>query len=301
MSGKETDMPDWSLRSNLLSIKGVPLLESIAMHWERVEAFQAVPGDLLIATYPKAGTTWTQEIVDLIMNDGKKEECMRAPTHIRMPFLEISTPNKIMSGFQLLQVMAPPRVIKTHLPIQLVPHSFWENRCKVIYVARNAKDTAVSYYHFSRINQVQPDPGTWPEYLDKFMRGELPWGSWYDHVKGYWKEKEKKNMLYLFFEDMKEDPRREVLRIAGFLGRHVPVDTIDNIVQLTTFAAMKNNPMANYSTVPDSIFDRKASEFLRKGEVGDWQNHFSSQQSAVFDEHYRRVIADTPVPFRFLL
>ena len=32
----------------------------------------------------------------------------------------------------------------------------------------------------------------------------VSWGSWYDHVKGYWLEKERKNILYLFYEDMKE-------------------------------------------------------------------------------------------------
>lgn len=30
------------------------------------------------------------------------------------------------------------------------------------------------------------------------------WGSWYDHVKGYWKECKEKNILYMLYEDMKE-------------------------------------------------------------------------------------------------
>lgn len=34
-------------------------------------------------------------------------------------------------GITKLEVMDPPRVIKTHLPIQLVPRSFWEAGCKV--------------------------------------------------------------------------------------------------------------------------------------------------------------------------
>lgn len=32
----------------------------------------------------------------------------------------------------------------------------------------------------------------------------VSWGSWYDHVKGYWKETQNKKILYIFFEDMKE-------------------------------------------------------------------------------------------------
>lgn len=43
---------------------------------------------------------------------------------------------------------------------------------QVVYVARNAKDVAVSFYHFYRMAKVHPDPGTWDCFLEKFMAGE---------------------------------------------------------------------------------------------------------------------------------
>ncbi|XP_056305277.1 sulfotransferase 1B1-like [Danio aesculapii] len=284
-------------------IQGVPFPERIVKYWTRVEQFQASEDDLLIATYPKAGTTWTQEIVDLILNDGDVEKCKRAPTQVRMPFLEMTAADGSNAGITKLETMDPPRVVKTHLPIQLVPRSFWEAGCKVIYVARNPKDNVVSFYHFDRMNLSQPEPGPWEQYLEKFMTGQLVWGSWFDHVTGYWREKEKKNekIHYMFFEDMKEDPAREVTNIAKFLGRQLSESTINHIVQMTTFSTMQQNPMANYSTIPDTIFDRTASQFMRKGEVGDWKNRFSAVENAVFDKHYQTMMKNWRLPIRFTI
>lgn len=285
-------------RFPLITVRGVPLMCHIADNFEKVWAFNPHPSDLLIATYPKAGTTWTQEIVDLLLNNGDAEACKRAPTPVRSPFLEIFSPKPIPSGLDLLEKMDPPRMIKTHLPFQLVPLGFWENKCKIIYVARNAKDNLVSYYHFDRMNQTQPEPGPWECYINKFMQGEVGWGSWYDHVKGYWFEKEERNILYLFYEDMKENPRREVERIMRYLDLSLSDDVISRIIELTSFKSMKENPMSNYSCVPDSVFDHTISAFMRKGEVGDWRNHFSPEQSKMFDEDYKEKMKDVDIPFR---
>uniref|UniRef100_A0A8C1GKR8 Sulfotransferase n=1 Tax=Cyprinus carpio TaxID=7962 RepID=A0A8C1GKR8_CYPCA len=287
---------DGTTRERLSHIQGIPLLERVVKYWPRVEKFQASEEDLLIATYPKAGTTWTQEVVDSILNEGDVEKCKRAPTQVRMPFLEMTAPDGSSSGITKLEVMDPPRVIKTHLPIQLVPRSFWDAGCKVIYMARNPKDTVVSYYHFDRMHLYQPDIC-----LVLCKMGILGWGSWYDHVKGYWKERHNKKILYILYEDMKEDPVREVTRIAQFLKRQLSKSTIEHIVQMTAFSAMRENPMANYSTIPDTIFDRTASEFMRKGEVGDWKNHFSAGEDAAFEEHYRKIMSDCPIPIRFTI
>ncbi|KAM8876376.1 sulfotransferase 1C2 [Synchiropus picturatus] len=285
-------------RFPLIPVRGVPLMNHIAYNWDAVWAFRPDPSDLLIATYPKAGTTWTQEIVDLLLNNGDAEICKRAPTPIRSPFLEINSPPPIPSGLDLLKKMDPPRVIKTHLPFQLVPLGFWENKCKTIYVARNAKDNLVSYYHFDCMNLTQPEPGPWEGYVQKFMRGDLGWGSWYDHVKGFWEEREKNNILYLFYEDMKENPRREVERIMRYLDLSLSDEVINRIVELTSFKKMKENPMANYSCIPENVFDQSISPFMRKGEVGDWTNHFTPEQSKMFDEDYEKQMRDSNIPFR---
>ena len=43
---------------------------------------------------------------------------------------------------------------------------------QVVYVARNAKDNAVSFFHFDRMTYVQPEPGDWNSFLQIFMDGK---------------------------------------------------------------------------------------------------------------------------------
>ncbi|CAJ0968594.1 unnamed protein product [Ranitomeya imitator] len=292
-------------RFPLIPVHGVPLMKPIATSWERIEKFQARPDDLLIATYPKAGTTWMQEIIDSIMNEGEVEKTKRAPTHVRSPFLEICSPPPVPSGeytvpsgIDLLEVTPSPRLVKTHLPYELVPESFWKEKCKTIYVARNAKDNAVSYYFFDVMNKTQPDPGTWEEYVQKFLKGDVAWGSWFDHVLGWWKAREKHEILYMFYEDMKEDPKREIRKVMKFLGKKLSEESVEKIYKHTSFSAMKENPMANYSSLPDNVLDQSLSPFMRKGEVADWMNHFTISQNKIFDEEYQRKMKGSTLKFR---
>lgn len=278
-------------------IHGIPFIKYFAENWEQVEVFQAREDDILIATFPKAGTTWVSEIVDLIMNNGDPEKCKRDAIYCRVPFLEYAVPG-IPSGTDMLPAVPSPRVIKTHLPVQLLPKTFWDNDCKVIYVVRNAKDIAVSYFYFYQMAVVHPHPGTWEEFLEKFMTGEVVFGSWYDHVKGWWEKRISCRILYLFYEDMKEDPKREIRRILQFLEKDISEEALEKIVHLTSFQEMKSNPMANYTLTPTHIMDHTISPFMRKGITGDWKNQFTVAQNERFEEDYQKKMAGSGLKFR---
>ncbi|KAL4825138.1 hypothetical protein H8958_015494 [Nasalis larvatus] len=292
---KETSELEWGLLppEEFSQVNGIILQKKACDSWEKIWNFQAKPDDLLIASYPKAGTTWTQEIVDLIQNDGDIEKSRRASIQLRHPFLEWI--RMTHSGIDHANAMPSPRTLKTHLPVQLLPPSFWKENCKIIYVARNAKDNLVSYYHFQRMNKALPDPGSWDEYFETFLAGNVVWGSWFDHVKGWWKKKDSHPILYLFYEDMMKDPKREIRKIMEFLGKNLKEEILDKIVYNTSFDVMKKNPMTNYEN--EIKMNHHLSPFLRKGVVGDWKNQFTEAQNKQFNEYHEKNMADTSLSF----
>ncbi|MCJ8735205.1 hypothetical protein PDJAM_G00244380 [Pangasius djambal] len=285
-------------RPEQFEFEGISMVHYFTDNWENVQNFKARPDDILIATYPKAGTTWVSYILELLyLGNAEPERQTSMPIYIRVPFLETLFPG-MPSGVELADNLSTtPRLIKTHLPVQLVPKSFWEQNCKVVYVARNAKDNAVSYFHFERMNMGQPDPGDWNTFLQKFMEGKTVFGPWYDHVCGYWEKKQTySNLHYMFFEDMVADTGHEVEQLCSFLGLSTPIEERERITKSTHFNTMKQNKMTNYSTVP--IMDFTISPFMRKGKVGDWKNHFTVAQNEQFDEQYKQKMKNSTLQFR---
>ncbi|XP_047654079.1 sulfotransferase 1 family member D1-like [Phacochoerus africanus] len=180
-------------RRDLVDFQGVPLFWSITEEWSQVESFESRPDDLLISTYPKSGTTWTSEILDLIYNNGDVEKCKRDAIYKRVPFMEFIVPG-FSNGVKELNDMQSPRLVKTHLPVQLLPSSFWKNNCKIVYVARNAKDVAVSYYYFYQMAKIHPEP---------------------DRISGDWKNQFTVAQYERFEEDYKKKMKGSTLQFCS--------------------------------------------------------------------------------------
>uniref|UniRef100_A0A803THK1 Sulfotransferase n=1 Tax=Anolis carolinensis TaxID=28377 RepID=A0A803THK1_ANOCA len=289
LPGVENLGPNSTKDSLLTDVEGILYPKETTRYWEEIQNFKARPDDLLICSYPKAGSTWMQEIVDMIQHGGDPEKCARAPIYQRIPFIGFS--------IEKIEAIPSPRTLKTHFPVQHLPPSFWEQNCKIIYVARNAKDNMVSYFYFHNMINIIPDSGSWDEFMENFIAGKVCWGSWFDYVQGWWKAKDHHPILYLFYEDIKEDPAREIQKIAQFLEIDLSASVLNRIVLHTKFENMKTNPLVNHSDLP-FLFDQTTPPFMRKGKVGDWKEHFTVAQSERLDNICAQLFAGSGLTFR---
>ena len=192
------------------------------------------------------------------------------------------------------------RIFKSHNPYHMMagglPHT---SPAKYVYIARNPKDVAVSYFYHMRAVAVMEYSETWENFYKLFVSGNVGFGLWFDHVLEWWKHRDAENILFLKYEDMKKDHRGAVKKIASFMGYDLKEEVIDTITEKTTFQSMKANPATNFEW-PET-YDRVPDEqpFMRKGEVGDWTNHFTSEQNAEFDAVYAEKMKGSGLDFDF--
>uniref|UniRef100_K7GFP5 Sulfotransferase n=1 Tax=Pelodiscus sinensis TaxID=13735 RepID=K7GFP5_PELSI len=185
------------------SHKGIPFpTEMEIYHPESIDfitnRFQVLDDDIFSVTYPKSGTNWMMEILSLIWQQGDPSWCRSVPIWDRSPWLE--SPNAL----EKLKSAKPPRLISSHLPIQLFPKSFWGSKAKVIYTVRNPKDLLVSLHHFSKLANFLEEPESLEELLGAFLQGEVLYGSWFDHVKGWLGLRGRENFFCISYEELQE-------------------------------------------------------------------------------------------------
>ncbi|XP_041478988.1 sulfotransferase 1C2A-like [Lytechinus variegatus] len=281
---------------------------------EQTKRFKVRPDDVYIISYPKVGTTWLQQIAMLVRLEGDLSFFEGKHIITMVPFLEICTlpdmtaykdKEEIMSGptgVEMADAMPTntPRILKTHVVPRWLPDGLKDNPpAKVLYMARNPKDTAVSGYHFCQL--VKPLPTyTWHEFFEEFIADRAFYGSWFEHTLYWWKLRNHPNVLFLKYEDMKQDPRKAVIQIAEFMGKSLPNDIIDRIVEASSFKFMKSNESMN----PDVAFNKlvdltKEKSFMRKGMVGDWKNYFTEDQNHRFDKLYEEKMSGSGLEFGF--
>ncbi|KAI9999383.1 hypothetical protein NQD34_018264 [Periophthalmus magnuspinnatus] len=90
-----------------------------------VHEFKFEDDDVLSVTYPKSGTTWMQEVVPLILNDGDLTPIQTIPNWDRSPWLEETRLSIVVDKLK------SPRALTSHFLYELMPASFHQSKAKV--------------------------------------------------------------------------------------------------------------------------------------------------------------------------
>ncbi|XP_010523502.1 PREDICTED: cytosolic sulfotransferase 11 [Tarenaya hassleriana] len=254
--------------------------------------FQPRDTDIILSSFPKAGTTWLKALVFALVERGKYRAnpeihpLLSQNPHSLIPFLEIDLYAE--SRIPDLAGLASPRLFGTHMPFLQLQETVKDTPCKVVYMCRNLKDVLVSGWHFRKRFLREMDGTTIESMAEAFVRGVNLFGPFWDHALSYWKESldNPKLVHFMKYEDMINEPRVQIKRLAEFLDRPFTEEEeesglVDEILKLCSLRNLSNLEVNKKGKAPCDI-DFK--NFFRKGEVGDWKNHLTPDMAKKIDD-----------------
>lgn len=226
--------------------------------------FDVRSDDVFVCSLPKCGSSWTQTIAHLLTHNLNYENVDRKKQ--MGDFDEIKTMelarqqishllNDNTGGHQLDEStvtkmvwndcfnMDSPRTIKSHLPIQFLPKAIWSKQAKVIYVARNPKDAALSEYHFVR-NFFHLDV-TLDDIVNGVTNDAHVFCPRFTHILNFWKSRHLPNILFVTYEDLVNDSFATIKQISEFLGCNYTDEQLKELTEYVSFNNMKKNKAIN--------------------------------------------------------
>ncbi|CAO2626953.1 Sulfotransferase 2A1 [Lemmus lemmus] len=199
-----------------------------------------------------------EEIGDKFVVRDEDTFILTYPKSERSPWIETQ------SGHEILINKEGPRLASSHLPFHLFPKTFFSSKAK-IYVIRNPRDVLVSGYFFLHKTNLAKTPDSLRTYFEWFLKGNVLYGSWFEHTRAWLSMRERDNFLLLSYEDMKQDTRGTIEKICDFLGKKLEKDELDLVLKYSSFQVMKENKMSNFSLVSEDMVTN-GLHIMRKGE-----------------------------------
>ncbi|XP_024008789.1 cytosolic sulfotransferase 1 isoform X2 [Eutrema salsugineum] len=239
--------------------------------------FQPQDTDIILASFPKSGTTWLKALTVALFERSKH----RSSSDDHHPLLS-NNPHGIFSSSS-----SSPRVFSTHMPLHTMKEALKDSPCKIVYVCRNVKDTLVSLWCFACAHEKTELSRSRLESMFKsFCNGTIFYGPFWEHVLSYWRAsmENPSHVLFMRYEEMRSEPRGQVKRLAEFLGcaftkeeeESGMVDKILDLCSLRNLSGLEVNKSGRINTVDHKIF-------FRKGEVGDSKNYLTPDMENEID------------------
>ena len=268
----------------------------------RWDAYRPRAGDIVVATYPKCGTTWMQQIVNLLIFQTPDPRDLGEIS----PWIDRRVGTPLEAVLSRLDAQAHQRSMKSHLPFDALPIF---DEVRYIHVARDGRDACMSYHN--QITRFKPEmiealsksgledetigkpyptiPADVTAYFRMWLTEGLggatdgmPFVSYFDLEKTYWTERHRPNLLMVHYRDLKADLAGEMRRVARFLNISVPEKIFPALVQAATFEEMRR---VGHRLMPRVLhtFEGGADRFFYKGENERWRRVFAANDLALYD------------------
>jgi len=248
--------------------------------------------DVIVATYGKSGTTWTQQIIGQILLGPDPELAVSELSpwvDLRVPPREVKLP--------VLEAQTHRRFVKTHLPVDALRFS---EKVKYLFIGRDGRDVVWSLYnHHANANglwyqalndtpgrvgpPIEPPPADICLYFSEWLeRDGFPFWSFWENIRSWWAVRDLPNVKLVHFADLKRDMGGQMREIARFLGAEVAPDNWDEIERYCSFDWMKANA-TKATPLGGAFWDAGAETFINKGTNGRWQEVLPVEVSKAYE------------------
>jgi len=233
--------------------------------------------DIFLTSYPRSGNTWTRFLVGNLM-------------HIEEPvtFLNVErlVPDMYKHSDRYLRHLSRPRILKSH-------EVFDPRYKRVVYIVRDPRDVAVSNYHWEMKQKAVRESCPVEEFVPGWIEGRV-WdrlGNWGDHVTSWLSTRgDKSGFVLLRYEDLIEDPARELVKVANLLGIEPTRERLARAAELSSADRMRQLEGTQGRKWVQTRYTRQDKPFVRKASSGGWKSVLAPRSVAEIEAAWGHVM-----------